>query len=210
LEDDDEPDVMLQDTVYRRLLAQLLDEAYARGYRTASVRNEDEVKNIPLRATPERIRQRKEYREHEVRIEREDASIEAIRQRVELACATGTPSSEMIAEFYKRWADCIGYRKKLNRVEAGTKLALAAYKEMPIEAVLEHAKRENWPYGIQRDSKARGRYDHVIYIDSPDGQISWHVQRCKYDDLPEYDGKWTGNVGESETALRHLFAVESR
>jgi hypothetical protein len=210
LEDDDEPEVMLQDTVYRWLLAQLLEEAYARGNNTASVRNEDEVKNIQLRATPERIRLRKEYQEHQARVEREDALIDAIRQRVELACATGTPSSEMIAEFYMRWADCIGYRKKLNRVETGTKLALAAYKETLIEAVLERAKRENWPYGIQRDSEARGKYNHVIYVESPHGQISWHVQQGKYDDLPEYDGKWTGNVGESETALKHLFTDESR
>lgn len=55
LEDDDEPDVMLQDTVYRRLLAQLLDEAYARGYNTASVRNENEVKASSC------VRPRKEY-----------------------------------------------------------------------------------------------------------------------------------------------------
>ena len=180
---------MLQDTVYKRLLASLLEEAYARGYKTARVKTEFEAKNIQLRATPERIRRRKEYQEHQARLKCEDALIDAIRQRVELECAAGTPSSEMIAEFYKRWEKSNGYRKILNRVERETKPALAAYKEIIIQTVLERAKRENWPYGIQRDSEARGKYDHVIYIDSPYGQISWHVQPSEYDDLPKYKGK---------------------
>lgn len=210
MDDDEEPDVMLQDTVYKRMLANLLEEAYARGYKTARVKAEFEVKNIQLRATPERIRIRKEYHEHQARLKREDALIDEIRQRVELECATGTPSSEMIAEFYERWGKSNGYRKIHDRVETGIKPALVAYKEKIIETVLERAKRENWPYGIQRDSKARGKFDHVIYIDSPYGQISWHVQLSKYDDLPKYKGKWTGNKGESEAALGRLFGDEPR
>lgn len=165
--DDDEPEVMLQDTVYRRLLAHLLEEAYAQGYRNACVSSNDTTKNIRLRATPERIRQRKEYLEHRARIEREDALIDAIRQRVELECATGTPSSEMIAEFYKRWTKCTGYRKRLDRVETANKRALADYKDMLIETVLKRAKRAHWPYGIQRDCNAHGKYNHVIYFESP-------------------------------------------
>ena len=81
---------------------------------------------------------------------------------------------------------------------------------MLIETVLERAKRNNWPYGIQRDSKARGKYNHAIYVESPYGQISWHVQQGQYDDLPEYKGRWTGHKGESEAALKRLFAVESQ
>lgn len=207
-EDDDDPEVMLQDTVFKRLLARLLEEAYAQGYKTASIKTEFEVRNIRLRATPERIRLRKEYQKHQARLEREDASIDEISQRVELERATGTLSSEMIAEYYIRWADCNGYRKILNRVETGIKPALAAYKKTILETVLERAKREDWPCGIQRDPEARGKYDHVIYIDSPYGQISWHVEPSKYADLPEYSGKWSGNKGESEIALRCLFAVE--
>jgi hypothetical protein len=185
----------------------LLEEAYARGYKTACVGTEFEVRNIRLRATPERIRLRREYQKHLARLESEDALIDEIRQRVELECSSGTLSSEMIAEFYKRWADCNGYRKILNRVEAGMKPALAAYKQSIIETVLERAKRESWPYGIQGDPEARGKYDQVIYIDSPYGQISWHVELSKYADLPEYKGKWSGKKGESEIALRRLFAV---
>ena len=210
MDDDDEPEAMLRDTVYKRLLANLLEEAYALGYKTARVKTEFEAKSIQLRATPERIRLRKEYLEHQARLKGEDSLIAAIRQRVELECVKGEPSSEMIAEFYRRWGKSNGYRKILNRVEAGIKPALAGYKEMIIQTMLERAKRENWPYGIQRDSKARGKHNHVIYIESPHGQISWHVQQSKYDDLPEYKGEWTGNMGESEAALMRLYIDEPR
>lgn len=45
----------------------------------------------------------------------------------------------------------------------------------------------------------------MIYVESPYGQISWHVQQGQYEDLPEYERKWTGQKGESETALIRLF-----
>ena len=49
----------------------------------------------------------------------------------------------------------------------------------------------------------------VLYIDLPDGQVSWHFQRSEAIDLlagiPKYDGEWDGHSTEEKyTRLKSL------
>lgn len=38
-------------------------------------------------------------------------------------------------------------------------------------------------------------WGHVVYVDTPRGQVSWHIAPddiCLLDPLPQYDGEWDG------------------
>lgn len=76
--------------------------------------------------------------------------------------------------------------------------ALAAWTKNPVL----------WGWGIDRRLKGRGApHYHVLYVDLPTGQVSFHTaDRCSG---PDYAGEWDGTVKQSPARIcrwiDHLF-----
>ena len=63
-------------------------------------------------------------------------------------------------------------------------------------AFTKAALAAGWRAGRGIDPQGDGGWQHVVYVDLPDGrQVSWHMSPdCVplLDGLPEYPGKWDG------------------
>ena len=69
------------------------------------------------------------------------------------------------------------------------------------------AQRRGWTVGIGIDPDEPDW--PVLYVDTPEGQISWHLPRPEIAlaDWPEYPGRWDGhNVTEKRRRLAALIA----
>lgn len=60
-------------------------------------------------------------------------------------------------------------------------------------ALQAHAEAAGISWGWAIDDKQEGPHSHLLYIDLPTGQVSWHGGR-RYGG-PDYDGAWDGKTG---------------
>ena len=105
-------------------------------------------------------------------------------------------------------------------VDGDLRNLLAPAKSALVAHCVERAKREGWTMGASNDPTVHNGYHRVIYIDTPLGQISFHVRGTRgarewcdwhdsdahtipategeYGDLPLYAGEWSGDCGATE------------
>jgi hypothetical protein len=58
--------------------------------------------------------------------------------------------------------------------------------------VLRLAKEGGWTYGCRLDPNARSLYRHVLYVDTPGGQASFHLRNAE--GFPAYRKDWSGHT----------------
>jgi len=100
------------------------------------------------------------------------------------------PDERYIREYYRSWG--LGDRCGEER------------KEHLMGRLLAVARRDGWVYGLGTDtSKPVGDlYRRVVYIDTPEGQVSFHVFLGGDPSLPEYLGTWSGKRDSEEILVR--------
>ena len=80
-------------------------------------------------------------------------------------------------------------QERINRVYSERSACIVALARTTIEAGRKA--------GVGEDSEG----NTVVYVDTPNGQVSWHVWDCDHwmlEDLPEYEGEWDGTFKSRE------------
>jgi hypothetical protein len=112
-------------------------------------------------------------------------------------------SSSAVRGWYAAWESIKGYGPR-----DGQKQLLLQAKNLIIDHTLRRAKENDWTYGIAIDPTVRNRaYRRVLYIDTPQGQISYHLGEYDHRDLPYYMTPWTGRH-DSEAITRAVIDAE--
>lgn len=73
--------------------------------------------------------------------------------------------------------------------------------------ILLHVSRRNgWTYGIRQEctNSALANPTRILYIDTPCGQVSFHLLPWEYRLLPPYTAPWSG-LRNSDSILITLF-----
>lgn len=79
------------------------------------------------------------------------------------------------------------------------------------------AKMSGCNYGLGKDDNVdwEDEWRNVVYIDLPEGQVSWHIapqDMHMFDDFPAYQGKWDGTFNgrsaEFAKSVKALTAIE--
>lgn len=75
--------------------------------------------------------------------------------------------------------------------------------------VIRWSRAHAWNYGVRRDPRAiwPNVHDHVLYADSPVGQLSFHITAVRAAGLPAYNGEWDGRRGETWSRLHLLYGT---
>lgn len=76
---------------------------------------------------------------------------------------------------------------KINKIYRERLIAAVGMAKMAIEA--------GYAAGLGRDITKEEGWDIVLYVDTPAGQVSWHIAKDDLDlvvDVPAYTGKWDG------------------
>jgi hypothetical protein len=73
-----------------------------------------------------------------------------------------------------------------------------------VRMLLEMAQEHQWPHGAALDPECRNQYREVIYIETPKGQVSFHVWPGSCGRLEPHTKPWTG-VRNSHIVLAKLF-----
>ena len=92
----------------------------------------------------------------------------------------------------------------------------AAYRErnLMVSALARLAPRLGWTAGLARTAIEGWSEDWhgCVYIDTPQGQLSWHYHDCEADlfvGLPQYEGVWDGHT-TGEKYARLTIAARAR
>lgn len=115
---------------------------------------------------------------------------------VDFADRRGRIDGEYIREFYGLWSEGAGYcnpKGVLRRL-------IGPVKNRLVRILVYRARREGWVYGVGTDDHA----ERVLYIDTPRGQVSFHLMRFEGTDYPNYTGAWSGDRN-SDKILIQLF-----
>jgi hypothetical protein len=134
---------------------------------------------------------------NEVRLEVRVAELEREIARLSAAVPNATNAAitaENVERFYKIWSACSGYRNPFGALRR----AAAEFKQRLIEHMLALAVERSWPSGTKNG---------VLYIDTPEGQISWH-KAGKAGGDKTYAGEWSG-VRNSDQIIVRLLSGES-
>jgi hypothetical protein len=100
----------------------------------------------------------------------------------------------IVERYYRLWHDASGYR---NALGAARQLILPI-KEKIVHWQLAEAKKRKWVYGAK---------DGILYIDTPEGQVSFHSCGAVEPYSP-YSGEWSGKK-DSQQILEQLLSKES-
>ncbi len=100
-----------------------------------------------------------------------------------------------ISRFYVLWKAGEGYCNRLGSVRR----IIVPVKEKIIDCLVSQAKREGWVYG---------RKANVLYIETPEGQVSFHL-RGAVPEYPRYAGEWSGKK-DSQQILERLIGKHSK
>jgi hypothetical protein len=107
----------------------------------------------------------------------------------------GRIDGDYIREFYRLWSAGSGYcnpKGVLRRI-------IAPVKKRLMRILLRFARRRGWVYGVGSD----GLQMRVLYIDTPKGQVSFHLMPYEGASYPKYPGTWSG-VRNSDQILIEL------
>jgi len=203
---------------FKCVLRRALDAAFVQGHRDVNLRTGDGTGGNPdlstlgdffqsrrLYATPRRLRllaeqqlavaeRKRQQRLRKARVYRRLALHRAFQKG---------PTPETIQEFYARWKKVSGFR---TADPHDWKPYLAMAKEVLIADVVSRAKREGWTLGSSHDSLARGDFGRIVYVETPLGQVSFHVREGTFPALPDYHGAWSG-VRNSDVILSRLYSL---
>jgi hypothetical protein len=211
----DRDDIYESGSSFADVMRRVLDEVFIRGYRRVSLVTDDDsdlcimdgfFQSRRLYATPRRLSL---LAEHQLVVaeskceERKRKAREYRRLGLCRALQMG-PTPKTIREFYSRWKKVSGYG--VNDPH-NWKPYLATAKEVLITNVVSRAKREGWTVGWAWDSFARASFSRIVYVDTPLGQVSFHVGEGTYSDLPHYFGSWSG-IRNSDEILARLYAPD--
>ena len=109
----------------------------------------------------------------------------------------GRIDADYITEFYRLWSAGAGY---CNPKGVLRKL-IAPIKQRIMRILIHMARRECWSYGVSAE--------RILYVDTPLGQISFHLRPWEGSDLPTYTQPWSG-LRNSDTILAALFDAFQR
>lgn len=115
---------------------------------------------------------------------------------IDFADRRGRIDGDYIRDFYRLWSAGAGYcnpRGVLRRL-------IAPVKNRLVRILLYMTLKNGWVYGVGFDN----RDGRVLYIDTPHGQVSFHLMRYEGVDYPRYAGTWSG-VRNSNEILSQLF-----
>jgi hypothetical protein len=104
-------------------------------------------------------------------------------------------TADVVRRFYALWLESSGYRNRLGSLRkliAPIKLKIARW-------VLGKARESYWPHGVK---------DRILYIDTPDGQVSFHRAEEVAEGLPAYQGDWSG-LRNSDMIIRKLLGEDT-
>ncbi len=114
---------------------------------------------------------------------------------VDFADRHGRINGDYIREFYRLWSAGSGYCNRkgvLRRI-------IAPFKKRLMRILLHLARRGRWVYGVGSD----GAQKKVLFIDTPTGQVSFHLMPYEGEGYPKYPGTWSG-VRNSDQILIEL------
>jgi hypothetical protein len=113
-------------------------------------------------------------------------------------------NKDTIIRWYAAWEKMKGYGAR----DTETKQLLLACKRSIVEHLVRRANKNGWVCGVAVDPTVV-RYDLrlVLYIDTPHGQVSFHVRADEHLDMPEYLTPWTGRH-DSEQVILAMLAEE--
>lgn len=121
---------------------------------------------------------------------------------IEFADRRGRINGDYIREFYRLWSAGSGYCNRkgvLRRI-------IAPVKERLIRILLRLAQREKWVYGVGSD----GEQKRVLYIDTPKGQVSFHLMPYEGAEYPKYPGTWSGVPNSDQILIELLTSCAGR
>jgi hypothetical protein len=173
------------------LIDHLKDEIFLSDYRRYVIWEGDECSERTLRASTRRQIMLAKQKETEAGFARERAVLEADLEAIRNAPTT----ADRVDIFYGAWEK----HRRENK--------LLIMKSKIIDDTVALAKQHSWDYGVALDDKARRGhpFDHVIYVDTPHGQVSWHVSRTSLsEDFPAYTKAWSG-LRDSRQVLQRLW-----
>lgn len=112
-----------------------------------------------------------------------------------------------IAEFYRLWSAGAGY---CNRKGVLRKL-IAPVKQRIMRILLRVSRRHGWTHGVREEcaSSSHPSPTRILYIDTPRGQVSFHLLPWEYRTLPRYTLPWSG-IRNSDVILIALFDLLQR
>jgi hypothetical protein len=124
-------------------------------------------------------------------------TIAEVMEYVDFADQRGRIDADYITEFYRLWSAGAGY---CNRKGVLRRL-IAPVKQRIMRIVTHMARREGWSYGVSAE--------RILYVDTPLGQVSFHLQPWEGSDLPTYAQPWS-QLRNSDTILAALFDAFQR
>jgi hypothetical protein len=88
-----------------------------------------------------------------------------------------------------------------------------AYRERAILSAVTSklALRLSYKSGIKKDETDNSDWNNILYIDLPEGQISYHIAPRDLDifsDLPEYDSVWDGTYNSKDVDFPKKLTVD--
>ena len=197
----------------RDLISEAKDDAYADGFSHAIIALSEidalegaRPKLIKLGSSTRRrniIRRRRRHARHQA--QRQQIQERRLVNADRLAYIMATqPTALAIRSFYRRWKRCTGYGPRKDPHERSH---LGIAKANLIRSLLDTARSRSWTYGANLDLKTRNSYRQVIYVETPRGQVSFHVTPGSHGDLPQYTKPWSG-LHNSEQILAALYLDE--
>ena len=123
-------------------------------------------------------------------------SVTEVLEYVDFADRRGRIDGSYIREFYRLWSAGAGYcnpKGVLRRL-------IAPVKNRIVRILLHLARCGGWAHGVGFDGKG----NKVIYLDTPYGQVSFHLTIYEGAEYPKYAGIWSG-VRNSDEILIQLF-----
>jgi len=121
---------------------------------------------------------------------------------INFADRRGRIDGDYVREFYRLWSAGAGYcncKGVLRRI-------VAPVKQRLIRILLHLARRGGWVYGVGLD----GARQKVLYVDTPFGQVSFHLLSYEGADYPSYTGTWSGIRNSDEILIRLFDFVHGR
>ena len=170
----------LQPSRPRRALQIVADEAWPSGFREVRIRIDDDIEKV--------ITLRSSARRQKLAAEREQREKEFANARDLVSRINNVPTPSDIHMFFRLWREATGYRAK----DSWLRDVLAPGKQALIANILSAAQRERWAHGRRRGPLVNSEYKDVVYVDTPKGQVSFHVRPDAYAILPLYEGQWSG------------------
>lgn len=82
-------------------------------------------------------------------------------------------------------------------------------RDMCVALIAKLSMALGYEVGIGKDDKWEGRrFESVVYIDLPNGQISWHIDEDEldlFDGIPKYDKEYDGHTTEEKYSRMKSF-----